>query len=434
MNRRISRALAALIVLVGGTGIGLLAAPAAMAAPHHVAGDFDGDGVVDLAVGAPGGNRVRISYSHAHPGGSHTAYLHPSVASHVYSMQFGWAIATADFDNDGYADLAVGAPNFTTPPVGDGVLETRGAIFVYLGSSHGLVAQPLTITGPYDGDEPYNLADTLAAYDVDGDGYADLASDLRGTDDGNIRIYHGSSTGLAAAGYDELDDYDATALAFGDVNGDHHIDLIAGSTTDLTNPVDYFIGDVMIFHGTAAGINPSGPQLIRGDQVGVFRDLGTAVAAGDINHDGYDDVVVGAAYDREEGVHPSAGTIVVLTGSSTGLSASRRQLINESAVYAHSHDGNGFGGALAIAKITGDAYADLVVGAPTERVSGKSEAGAVYVLRGSATGVTLAHRQRFTAATPGVPGSVSTHAHFGAVAVRPQAQRRRVRGPGDRRS
>ncbi len=256
MNRRISRALAALIVLVGGAGIGLLAAPAATAAAHHVAGDFDGDGVVDLAVGAPGGNRVRISYSHAHPGGSHTAYLHPSVASHVYSMQFGWAIATADFDNDGYADLAVGAPNFTTPPVGDGVLETRGAIFVYLGSSHGLVAQPLTITGPYDGDEPYNLADALAAYDVDGDGYADLASDLRGTDDGNIRIYHGSSTGLAAAGYDELDDYDATALAFGDVNGDEHIDLIAASTTDLTNPVDYFIGDVMIFHGTTAGHRP----------------------------------------------------------------------------------------------------------------------------------------------------------------------------------
>ena len=87
------------------------------------------------------------------------------------------------------------------------------------------------------------------------------------------------------------------------------------------------------------------------------------MAAGDINHDGYDDVVVGAAYDREEGVHPSAGTIVVLTGSSTGLSASRRQLINESDVYAHSHDGNGFGSALAIAKITGDAYADVVVGA-----------------------------------------------------------------------
>jgi hypothetical protein len=294
------------------------------------------------------------------------------------------------------------------------VLETRGAIFVYLGSSHGLVGQPLKITGPYDGDEPYNLADTLAASDVDGDGYADLASDLRGTDDGNIRIYHGSSTGLDAVGYDELDDYDATALAFGDVDGDDHIDLIAGSTTDLTNPVDYFIGDVMVFHGTATGINPSGPQRIRGNEVGVLRDLGTAVAAGDINHDGYDDVVVGAAYDREDGVHSSAGTIVVLTGSSTGLSASRAQVINESAVYAHSHDGNGFGAVLAIAKITGDAYADVVVGAPTERVKGKSEAGAVYVLRGSAGGVSLAHHQRFTAATPGVPGSVSAHARFGA--------------------
>ena len=76
------------------------------------------------------------------------------------------------------------------------MVETRGAIFLYLGISHGLVAQPLTIIGPYDGDEPYDLAQALASDDVNGDGYADLAPTLLGIDDGNIRVCYGSSTGF----------------------------------------------------------------------------------------------------------------------------------------------------------------------------------------------------------------------------------------------
>jgi hypothetical protein len=413
MISRITRGLlAGLVAAASLVVVPFVAAPSASAAPHHVKGDFDGDGRVDLAVGAPGANRVRVSYTHIHSGGTHVQYLNPGVTS-LYPMQFGYSLSVGDFNGDGRSDLAVGAPSYTTPAEGDGNVETRGAIFLYLGSAHGLVAEPLTLVGPYDGDEPYDLAQALAATDINGDGYTDLAATLIGIDNGNIQVWYGSPTGLDAADAQPLDDYDATSLAFGDVNGDGHPELIAGSTVDLANPTDQWFGDVMIFPGTGSRLS-STPQKIRGDDVGVYSDLGTAVAAGDINGDGYADVVVGAAYDRLDGAHASGGSIVVLTGGLSGVSATRHQTINSHAVYSHDHDGDGFGSALAVAKLNSDGYADIVVGAPTAQVGSHSEAGAVYVLRGSAHGVSLSHRQRITAGSAGVPGAVTSHANFGA--------------------
>lgn len=391
------------------------APPALRAAAKHVTGDFDGDGRVDLAVGAPGANRVRVTYTHAHPRGSHVQQLHPSVTSFHYSMRFGEVLATGDFNGDGRSDLAVSAPSYTTPPEDTGVLETRGAIFVFLGSAKGLQARPLKMVGPYDGDEPYALGTDLAAADVNGDGRTDLAAVMEGEDyQGGIRLYSGTATGLPAA-FKPLDGAWAEQLAFGDVNGDHHPDLIAAWTTDIYNPIDYGYGALWIFRGSAAGIARTSTQTIRGDQVGLFSDLGTAVASGDVNGDGYADVVAGAAYDRSEvPSHPSAGSIVVLRGSHSGLHASQHQTINEHAVYAGSHDGNGFGSTLSVSKVLGkDRYADVVVGAPDERVNTTSEAGAVYVLRGAKTGLSASKPVRVTANSKGVPGSASTGAHFG---------------------
>src|SRR5947209_2216383 len=96
------------IAVSGALVLGVL--PAALGAvvaearaPHAVSSDFDGDGVRDLAVGAPGHNRVRVTLSRTH----HVVWLHPNATS-TMSMAFGSAVAVGDFNGDGYSDLAVG--------------------------------------------------------------------------------------------------------------------------------------------------------------------------------------------------------------------------------------------------------------------------------------------------------------------------------------
>ena len=407
----------------------------AAAKGSHVFGDFDGDGRPDLVVGAPGVNRVRVTYSSLKLGGSHTVLVGPNHKSFHYSMRFGSAVTVGDFNNDGYADLAVGAPDYTTKPdpnIGSGVLETRGAVFVFEGSANGLQDQPLAIEGPYDGDDPFNLGEALASADVNGDGRSDLAVTLLGADNGNIRVYNGTHLGLSTTPQ-QLDDYEATSLAFGDVNADGHPDLVAASTVDLANPSDENYGDLMIFHGTGSGLDPSSPQKIRGDQVGLFGDLGTSVATGDVNGDGIADVVAGAAFDRNIH-HASAGTIVLLTGSRHGLKAARHQLVHERSINAGWHDGNGFGSSVDIAKVDGDSFGDVVVGAPQELVGGKKGAGAVYLLHGSTHGIATFARAAHHAVERGCARHHREARTSGRGGVRHQARSRRVHRRGGRRA
>jgi hypothetical protein len=388
----------------------LVAAAPAFAAGHALPGDFDGDGKRDLAVGATGHNRVRVHYTRSNT----TVFLHPSASSTI-SMHFGAALALGDFNGDGYGDLAVGAPDYLPPGQtgGLGNPETEGAVFEFRGSATGLHARPLVLTGPYDGDEPYNLGAALAAADVNGDGRSDLAATLFGIDNGNIEVFRGSAAGLTTVGRQDLDDYQAESLAFGDINHDGRPDLVAGSTVDLTNPVDEFIGDIMLFKGVSGGTLSTTGAKIRGDQVGVKQGFGRSVTTGDVNGDGFGDVVVGSQLDKD-GTGKVVGSIVLLTGRATGLSASRHQRFTETRVHDVTHSLDHFGAAVAVGKVSSDGYADVVIGAPGVPVLGHGGAGAVYLLRGTATGLTLNHAQRITQATSGVPGGPQTNAHFGA--------------------
>lgn len=406
-HRRYVAAVSSLCVMVGcfalAVGAGVPSS-AASAARHHVSGDFDGDGRPDLVVGGSG--LVRITYTHARPHGS-------SVQMRYGTGGFGQTLAIGDFNGDGYADLIVGEPyamHPADPSTADGMAETMGAVLEYLGSSTGLHRGPATITGPYDGDEPYSLGMAIAAADVNGDGYADLAVSVPEADSDNLRIYRGGPHGLITSTFQALDGQGPTALAFADVNGDGRPELVAGPA--------YLNGDgILVFHNTGHGLTNHHPQQLTDQQLGVYQEAGTSLAAGDINADGYSDVVVGAAYDDYLPSHPSPGHIVVLRGSSHGLSAARRQTLSEAVFSSRSHNADGFGAALSIAHVTGRRYADLIVGAPNDRVNGLPGAGAVYLLRGTSAGLSRAHAQRFTQASPGIAGAVTAGANFGGTVL-----------------
>jgi hypothetical protein len=376
------------------------AAPAGAVVRHGVAGDFDGDGRADLAIGAPLGNRVWVTYTHARPHGSAVQVL-------AGDGNFGQTLAIGDFNGDGFSDLAVGAPYLMHPAdqnVGDGIAETMGAVSIYLGSRTGLHREPVTIHGPYDGDEPYSLGTAIAVGDVNGDGYADLAVSIPEEDLDNVRIYDGGPHGLIGSSYTTLDAQGPTSLVLADLNGDHHPELIAGPAILNGN-------GILIFHGAANGISAMHPQQITDHQVGVIQLLDGAMAAGDVNGDGFNDLVVGAPVGN---YGSSPGSIVLLTGGPHGISAARHQTISELAVNPHWQAGDSFGAAVAVARVEGTRFADVIVGTPSEQVGSKAGAGAVYLLHGSAHGITRSQAQRFTLASPGVPGNAGEGVAFGA--------------------
>ena len=448
---RTSMLLVAVLATVAATAIGP-AAPVSAATNAATPSDFDGDGYVDLAIGAPGediGSRLDAGLVNVLYGGAgglnaagdqawsqdSTGVLGTSEgAPAVAGDGFGSALASADFDRDGRADLAVGVPL-------DRIGTTRfaGAVNVLYGSASGLTAtgdqlwsQAELADDPEQGD---GFGQSLAAGDFDGDGFADLAIGVpaeglgTGQAPGIVMILRGGAGGLGTTGAQTLTraltgaPYLADtphgfgyALAAGDLNGDGKADLAVGapasgaSGDDPTRPlVD---GEVSVFHGSAAGLSAAGSQVWTQDTTGVPGTaeggdwFGSSLEIADFDADHYRDLAIGARFDRVGTVR--AGAVNVLYGTVTGLTSAGAQLWDQdvAGVPGSAEIGDTFGHALAGGDLDGDGFADLAIGAPGEALgSGWNGAGVVDVLYGASIGLAAAGAQAWTQDSPGVPGS-----------------------------
>lgn len=262
------------------------------------AGDFDGDGIADLAVGVPGefdqSGAVSVIYG---SGAGLTA-----VGNQLWHQNsrgilgvgevgdiFGSSLAAGDFDGDGYMDLAIAA---FLENVGN--LEDAGAVYVIYGSIAGLAADGSqswhqNSPGILDVSEAFDLfGHSLAAGDFNGDGRADLAigvfpEDLGGVlDSGAVHLIYGATAGLTAAGDqfwhqnssgilgdNEQNDYFGVSLASGDFNGDGFTDLTIGVILeDLLFTED--TGVVHVLNGSGTGISAAGSQVWHQDSPGIL--------------------------------------------------------------------------------------------------------------------------------------------------------------------
>jgi hypothetical protein len=206
-------------------------------------------------------------------------------------------------------------------------------------------------------------------------------------DEGRAFVYYGSSTGLSLTPNWASESHPLAFFVYygnsvstaGDVNNDGYSDVIVGAYSwDNVEPDE---GKVFVYHGSATGLSTTANWAVESNQA--YARFGNSVSsAGDVNNDGYSDVIVGASeYDNGES---NEGRAFVYFGSSTGLSTSAGWT-------AESNQANSlFGVSVASAgDVNNDNYSDVIVGAYLYD-NGHSNEGGAFVYYG--TGATLSLR------------------------------------------
>ena len=244
--------------------------------------------------------------------------------------------------------------------------------------------------------------------DFNGDGKEDLAVGVPGENTlaGGVHIIYGSASGLTTAGNQLFtqnspgipggeEDYDhcGASVTAGDFNGDGFADLAFGCPGEDA-PSASSSGAVMVIYGSSAGLTSAGSQFWSQNSPGInggsetLDRCGTSLATGDINRDGFADLVWGCP-GEDVGTAEDAGAINVLFGSAAGLTATGNRFLSQdtAGIPDAAEGGDDCGTTVATGDFNADGRADIAWGCPNEDHGLLLDAGAVSVAYGAAGGI-----------------------------------------------
>lgn len=288
--------------------------------------------------------------------------------------------SAGDVNGDGIPDVIVGARRH------DASWTDEGRACIYLGSASALAATPVWSV---EGGQGFAFlgSSVASAGDVNGDGFGDVIVGSPGydgfhRDEGQALVYLGSPSGpstapsWSASGVRAFEFLGSSVSLAGDVNGDGYSDVIVGAPL-ASKGIDGE-GEVHLFLGSPHGPSMRPEWSAQGGQRGA--QLGCAVAtSGDVNGDGFDDVIAGAPY--WSGEHTHEGRAVLYLGSSAGLSKAPAWSAQGGKDHAF------FGTSVTRAgDVNGDGYDDVSIGAPGN-AGGDVIQGHVQIFFGSRSGL-----------------------------------------------
>ena len=361
------------------------------------AGDINSDGIDDLIIGAhfadtPGGEMAGKTYviygDKSLPAtidlNSTNADL--TVLGAGFFDEVGAAVTAGDINGDGTEDLIIGAVHADADPP---VTSVPGTIYVVYGGPSLPAVIDLNITSTdfalYGGDFAEHLGSSVATGDLNGDGIDDLISNAYLTDaagrfdTGTTYVIYGSgslpsaidlssaSADLAVYGIGDQPQY---AIASGDIDGDGIDDLIIASA-----------GQTYVIYGS-----PGLPTTIDLDtastDITILGVSSGSVAAGDIDGDGTDDLIIGGPLADPPGGANAGKTVVIYGGPSLPTTIDLNSTVARFTVFGdNAGDQSGF--SVATGDINHDGTDDVIIGAPSAIPPSDAGSGTTYVISGS---------------------------------------------------
>jgi hypothetical protein len=377
---------------------------------------------------------------------------------------FGWALAAGDFNGDGFSDLAIGMPDSDSS-----ITPNDGTVFLIDGSANGLDTFTHRTLFSLNG-KGGRAGSALVWADFNGDGFGDLAVGIPNAtvisdgplcspvtfavqNAGEVQVFYGSAQSLRQFGAQifrqGVCDYTADGIGIGDSpeEGDHFGASLAAvgfnfgtlNTTGAGLAIGVPLEDLGLFDKLDAGM----VQLLQGGSTGLHKPAGSirgqiltqdtpgvggaaetgdqfgrVLATGDFNGDGQDDLAVGVPFeDLSDNTKADAGAVQVFFyggGADDVVATSGSMFISQANLAGVSVEaGDRMGWALAAGDFDSDGRDDLAIGVPGEDLGAVADAGLVTVLYGSSSGPSLTRIQNWTQDSPGVPDVAEPGDQFG---------------------